>query len=215
MLSISLYCDILSRMDDPELITKETYNRIAEQWAKEHNNVDYFQQEFEIFRSFLPKGKVLDVGCGAGRDYQFFQGGQYDYTGVDYSSGLLGVAREQFPEARFVEGNILDLPFQDQEFDGFWAAASLLHIPKDKMNKALQSIKRILKERGVGFIALEKGDGEQMVADDNHNQDMRDQRFFSYWQNRNFRIYWIKPGLNSCNFWSIRSAREPHGLRFL
>ncbi len=51
---------------DEEAITQETYNRIAEKWAAEHNETDYWQKEFEIFTKLLPQGKILDVGAGRG-----------------------------------------------------------------------------------------------------------------------------------------------------
>lgn len=179
-----------------EAITQKTYNRIAEKWAAEHNETDYWQKEFEIFARLLPQGKVLDVGCGSGRDYQLLQG-KYDYTGVDYSTGLLTVAKQKFPKAIFVEGDILNLPFEENAFDGFWAVASLLHIPKEKITRALGEIKRVVKKDGVGFIALKKGEGEKMVADDGDEQD---QRFFAYWQKDEFENVLQKAGFEVIDF---------------
>jgi len=177
-----------------ETITQETYNRIAEKWAREHSDVDYFRKEFEKFSQLLPRGKILDVGCGWGRDSNLFESTDYEYTGVDYSKGLLEIAKANFPQVKFVEGNILDLPFEENEFDGFWAAASLLHIPKEKIHKALAEIKRVVKKRGFGFIALKKGEGEKMVTDDKRDGDEQDQRFFAYWQKDEFENVLQKAG---------------------
>lgn len=171
---------------DQELRTQRTYNNIAQRWAREHNTKEYWREEFEVFSRKVPHGKVLDVGCGPGKDYQLFQERGYDYTGVDFSTGLLAVARSQFPAAEFVEGSMYSLPFSEHEFDGFWAAASLLHIPKQKIPAALQSIKRVIRENGAGAIMLKKGEGEKMVTDDNHSGDPEDQRFFAYWQKDEF-----------------------------
>lgn len=171
---------------DRELRTKDTYNRIAKQWAAEHNTPEYWHKEFETFSQLLPKGKILDVGCGAGRDYQLFRGSQYEYTGVDYSSGLLEVACVRFPEAHFVLGDIYDLPFADEAFSGFWAAASLLHIPKQRIGEALARVRRAIQPEGIGAIMLKKGIGEQMVRDDNQSGDSTDERFFAYWQKDEF-----------------------------
>jgi len=59
-------------MMNEEEVTQKTYNRIAEKWAAEHSETDYWQKEFKVFTELLPQGKVLDVGCGPGRDYQLF-----------------------------------------------------------------------------------------------------------------------------------------------
>ncbi|MCH8987039.1 class I SAM-dependent methyltransferase [Patescibacteria group bacterium] len=174
-----------------EETTQKTYNQIAEKWAAEHNDVDYFRKEFGKFSQLLSKGKILDVGCGWGRDCSLFKSTDYEYTGVDYSKGLLEIARANFPQVKFVEGNILDLPFKENEFDGFWAAASLLHIPKAKIQEALKELKRITKSGGVGFIALKKGQGEEMS---------KDERFFAYWQYDEFESVLLKAGFEVLDF---------------
>jgi len=184
-------------MDDPELKTKDTYNRIAEKWATEHNTPEKWQKEYDTFSRLFPKGKILDVGCGGARDYAFFQKGDYDYMGVDYSEGLLQEGRKQFPEAKFVEGDILDLPFGENEFDGFWAIASLLHIPKRKIRKALREIRRVVKRNGIGFIVFKKGKGERVVRDED---DPEDERFFAYWQKEEFQEVLEKSGFELLKF---------------
>jgi len=166
------------------LLTKSTYNRIAAKWTREHNTPGFWEKEFEVFKRLLPGGKVLDVGCGPGKHSVFLQQAGYDYVGVDYSEGLLEIARSEFPNAKFIEGDILHLPFRKDQFDGFWAAASLLHIPKGDIGSALNEIKRVVKEDSIGFIALKKGDGERVVVDE---EDSGDQRFFSFWQKEEFQ----------------------------
>ena len=61
-------------------------------------------------------------------------------------------------------------------FDGVWAAASLLHLPKARIHQALQEIRRVLKPDGGFFITVKKGEGEALV--DNHVG----KRFFAYYQ---------------------------------
>jgi len=54
-----------------------------------------------------------------------------------------------------------DLDFPAGEFDGFWAAAVLLHIPKERIDEALKKIKKVVKPSGVGFISVKQGEGEK------------------------------------------------------
>lgn len=184
-------------MDDLELITKETYNRIAEKWAREHNKLDFWRKEFEVFRQLIPSGKIIDIGCGPGHHSGFLRGAGYDYTGVDYSEGLLALGRAKFPDAQFVEGDMLGLPFKENEFDGFWAVASLLHIPKEKVPRALENIQRVVKKGGIGFIALKKGEGERVVTDED---DKEDERFFAYWKREEFQEVLEKSGFELLKF---------------
>ena len=198
-------------MDDRELITQQTYNKIAKKWDENHSVQGFWQKGFDVFEKLLPQGKVLDVGCGAGRDYQFFQQGSYEYVGVDYSRELLNIASKHFPGAIFVEGNINELPFENDEFDGFWAAASLLHIPKENIDPALQEIRRVVRENGVGFIALKKGEGEQIVLDD---EDEEDRRFLPIGRAMSLKRCWKAISFPYLIFSRTRQARKQHGLCF-
>ena len=87
----------------------------------------------------------------------------YDYTGTDVSKGLLDAAQENNPGAKFYQMGVYDMDFPDNGFDGFWACAVLLHLPKSKITKALQSIHDIVCPEGVGFISLKEGEGEEYV----------------------------------------------------
>ena len=185
---------------DKELRTQRTYNNIAQRWAREHNTKEYWREEFEVFSRLVPHGRILDVGCGSGRDYQLFQEKGYGYTGVDFSQGLLNTARSRFPAVQFVEGNMYSLPFSEHKFDGFWAAASLLHIPKQNIPVTLQDIKRVIRENGAGAIMLKRGEGEKIVIDDSHTGDENDGRFFAYWQKDEFTDVLRNAGFTVADF---------------
>lgn len=58
-----------------------------------------------------------------------------------------------------------DLNFPDEKFDGFWTAATLLHIPKELINSALNKIKEVLRPGAYGFISVKAGAGERTDPD--------------------------------------------------
>lgn len=131
-----------------------------------------------MFKTLLSKGKIIDVGCGAGRDALLFaQDLAYEYIGIDVSEAMLKEAQLLVPHVSFREMSMYALEFPPQTFDGFWAAASLLHIPKKNIDLVLQEIRRILKPGGIGFIAVKEGVGEGMVE---HGQKGVE-RFFAYY----------------------------------
>ena len=72
--------------------------------------------------------RVVDLGCGAGRDYPAFDERGIDYLGVDASEGMLTVARERFPEATFEAQDLCALDLPARSFDGAFANASLQHV---------------------------------------------------------------------------------------
>ncbi|MFA6603876.1 MAG: class I SAM-dependent methyltransferase [Patescibacteria group bacterium] len=135
--------------------------------------------EAEHLATLLPAGSsVVDIGCGAGRDALLLAGMGYQYIGVDLSEPMLEQARRLAPGQRFIPGDMYALPMGDASFDGFWAAASLLHIPKAEMARVLTEIRRVIKPGGVGFIAVKEGVGEKVVSGPKPGSD----RFFSFWQ---------------------------------
>jgi SAM-dependent methyltransferase len=73
--------------------------------------------------------RVVDLGCGAGRDYPAFEERGVEYLGVDASEGMLTVARERFPDASFEAQDLCRLDLPARSFDGAFANASLQHVP--------------------------------------------------------------------------------------
>ena len=72
--------------------------------------------------------RVVDLGCGAGRDFPAFEERNIDYLGVDASEGMLTVARERFPDGSFEAQDLCALDLPARSFDGAFANASLQHV---------------------------------------------------------------------------------------
>jgi len=162
-------------MREEQRITIETYNKIAGSWNQKRNP-DFWAHDFRMFQSLLPVGSVLELGCGSGTDSRYFLSRDYSYTGVDLSGELLKIARQNNPEGRFVNMDLYELGFESGLFDGFWAAAVLLHIPKEDIGAVLREIKRVLKNGAFGFIAIKEGENEEFVQNGEN-----DRRFFAYY----------------------------------
>lgn len=139
--------------------TVDSYNKIAEEFHS-RNFATIYAREYRIFRDLIIDGnKVLEIGCGTGRDAEGLINLGFEYIGVDASEGMLKVAENKLPTATFQLGDFYNLNFEDGSFDGFWAAASFLHVPKNDIDKVLQEAKRILKSSGIGFISLKQKRG--------------------------------------------------------
>jgi SAM-dependent methyltransferase len=167
-----------------EQTTKHTYDTLAKTWAVQHDAKHFWAPEMQRFHELLPSGTILEIGAGGGRDGQELLALGYRYVGTDLSSGLLAVARKTLPNQELYEQSVYDLDFPDREkFDGFWTA-TLLHIPKSRIDEALQRIKTVIKPGGIGFISLKDGDDEQVRVDEFGGSKF--ERFFAYWRKDEF-----------------------------
>ncbi len=166
--------------------TIETYNKIAKEYQA-RNIVTIYLKEYEVFKSLLgDKTKVLEIGCGAGRDAEAFTSFGFDYTGIDASEGMLREAKNRVKNANFLIGDFYKLNFSDESFDGFWAAASFLHVPKLEIGKVLSEARRVLKPKGIGFISLkQKTSIDEGVIEEEKMGGIA--RYFSFYEESEFK----------------------------
>ncbi|MCR4717637.1 MAG: class I SAM-dependent methyltransferase [Lachnospiraceae bacterium] len=105
-----------------------------------------------------PNATVLDLGCGSGRDSKILIENNFEVTLLDASSELAELA-DIYTGVEPLVMDMRDMDF-DSVFDGIWACASLLHLPKDDMKDMLRKISDALKEGGICYLSVKKGDFE-------------------------------------------------------
>ena len=91
----------------------------------------------------LPPVRTLDVACGTGFLTRHLHG---EVVGLDQSERMLQVAREQSPGARFVQGDALALPFQDDDFDRVFTSYFYCHLEEDERTRFLAEARRVAPE---------------------------------------------------------------------
>jgi ubiquinone/menaquinone biosynthesis C-methylase UbiE len=104
--------------------------------------------------SSLPPVRTLDVACGTGWLTQHLRG---DVTGLDASASMLEIAAERMPEAEFVVGDALDLPFDDRAFDRVLTGHFYGHLEEDERLRFLAQAERVASELVVVDSALHDG----------------------------------------------------------
>lgn len=130
---------------------------------------------YELFLKYLPLGaKILDLGCGSGRDTKYFLQKGYDVVAVDGSIEMVKLSTE------LTERQTLHLTFDEinfnEEFDGVWACASLLHVPRNKIDSIFKKIYLALKKSGVFYSSYKYGNKEEI----------RNGRFFNNYDKKSF-----------------------------
>lgn len=179
-------------LSDNEKITVASYDSTAKKWDNNHDTKNFWGEGSSYFLKQLPKGKVLEIGCGAGRDAKSLIKHGYDYTGTDISENLLSIARKVNPGSRFERKNLYELDY-GPIFDGFWCAAVLIHVPRSKIHLALKSIKKNLKPGAIGFISVKEGRGEMLEE----RKELDGKKFyFVFWDDETFGRALIKNGFN-------------------
>lgn len=114
-------------------------------------------EELDEFIRLLNGKKVLDAGCGAGRDSNYLSENGFEVTGIDLSEGMLSAAKE-IVEASFLVKDIRDTGFPDEFFDGVWCYNVLLHQNATSLKSAVREFNRILKCGGLLFVSTKQGE---------------------------------------------------------
>ena len=76
----------------------------------------------------LPRGGALDVACGTGRQTLTLTDLGYDVDGIDLNETMLAIARDRVPAARFRQGQLDALPYEDAAFDVAVCSLALTHV---------------------------------------------------------------------------------------
>jgi len=124
-------------------------------------NVD-MSSLYEAFTQHLALGaRVLDAGCGSGRDAKAFQEMGYQVEAFDASPAMVELAREHTGLPVKVM-SFADVDWKE-EFDGIWCCASLLHVPAVELPGVMRRFADALKPGGVWYVSFKYGDGEREV----------------------------------------------------
>ena len=98
--------------------------------------------------AIAPETEVLDLCCGSGQTTQFLAQRSQRVTGLDASPRSLGRAKQNVPQANYVEGWAEDLPFADQFFDGVHTSVALHEMAPNQLQKILTEVYRVLRSGG-------------------------------------------------------------------
>lgn len=135
--------------------TIEYYNQHASEYYKSTIDVD-FDQLRRRFVSLLPEGaRIIDIGCGSGRDVKAFCDMGYQAIGLDASEELADEARKNLG-VEVIVGDMTTWKAQEP-FDGIWCCASLLHLREEEANAFFQNLQYNLKPGGILFLSVKEG----------------------------------------------------------
>lgn len=124
--------------------------------------------------------RVVEIGCGDGRDAEEIVRRVGWYEGFDPSKGLLTIAQEKVPSGSFECADALNYTYPDN-LDVVYSFASLLHSPIDELGQVMKKVYGALKPGGIFYLSLkERAEYEQAVK-----KDVYGERLFYYYTPKN------------------------------
>ncbi len=177
--------------------TIEYYDRNSEKFFSETVIVDMSEIYTLFLELIFEGGKILDAGCGSGRDSLYFAQKGFNVTAFDASEEMVRKASE------LTGLNIIQKRFDEidwtEKFDGIWACASLLHLPKNQLGNIFETLIKSLKTGGAIYASFKEGTGE---AKENG-------RFFSYYSEAELKNVLKNCGANEVvNCWTSNDVRR-------
>lgn len=170
------------------------------------NAKDFFESTYAVdmldvykkFESYLsPHSKILDAGCGSGRDTKYFLDHGHDVVAIDASKEMVKLARE------LTQIDVKHMTFQELEYvdecDAIWSCASLLHIQKSDIPLVFSKFIKALKVHGVWYMSFKVGDTERE----------KDGRLFNDYTEESLRETLASYNeLSVCDIWLTEDRRE-------
>jgi 2-polyprenyl-3-methyl-5-hydroxy-6-metoxy-1,4-benzoquinol methylase len=140
----------------------EFYERNAEDFFRRSVAAD-MAQGWRAFTDLLkPGSRVLDAGCGSGRDTLALSRMGFEVTAMEASPRLAELARAH--TGRPVHILTFDRVAWREAFEGVWACASLLHVPRVELPGAIQRLRDALVPGGVLWMSFKYGTIERQTA---------------------------------------------------
>ena len=147
-------------MDESTRQTIGFYDANAASYVADTAGVEFDALQREFARRLSKGGRVLDLGCGSGRDSLAFLKAGFEVDAVDGSARMAEAA-----------SGLTGLPvahafFSDYEpkdpYDGIWACSSLLHVPAAELPIIISKYARALKPGGTFYLSFKLGTHDGM-----------------------------------------------------
>jgi 2-polyprenyl-3-methyl-5-hydroxy-6-metoxy-1,4-benzoquinol methylase len=147
-----------SAEEDPKDVigrNRLAYRRIAAEWEKRREE-DYDHRFHDrcraLFLRHLKGVRVLDAGCGLGLDSLAFAAAGLQVTAADIVAEFLAMTRGKTPRIDVAAMDMTAPCFRAESFDGIFACASFLHVPRELAGPTLAGFARMLSPGGILFL---------------------------------------------------------------
>jgi len=166
--------------------TLEHYNQNAEGFFA--GTIDHdVNQNINSLLSYIEGNapfKILDVGCGPGRDLKVFVELGHVAVGLEGADRFVDMA-QAYSGCEVWYQDFLELDLPANHFDGVFANASLFHVPSQELPRVLLAINATLRPEGVLFSSNPRG---------NNQEGWNGGRYGAYYDLETWRSYMLTAG---------------------
>ena len=143
-------------------VTLRHYHENAESFWQGTKNHDVSQNRNALLANLEGIGpfRILDFGCGPGRDLKVFKEMGHDPIGLDGAANFVTLARS-YSGCEVWRQDFLELDLPAEYFDGIFANASLFHVPSQELPRVLKELHAALKPNGILFSSNPRGENEE------------------------------------------------------
>ena len=128
---------------------------MTESFASGTVSIKFTEVQDKFLEKLNPDAYILDFGCGAGRDTKYFLSRGYQIDAIDGSEQLCRIA------SKYTGIKVRQMLFQEldekEKYDGIWACASILHLPKKQLREVLENMYAALKSGGWIYTSFKHG----------------------------------------------------------
>jgi len=178
------------------------YDSVSDSFWERTRDHDVSQNYDALVRAIDPgksrKGlKILDFGCGPGRDLIWFRDAGHAPTGIDGAESFVAQASER-SGCPVWQQDFLKLDLPASSFDGIFANATLFHVPKLDILRVLGQLRDSLVPEGVLFASNPRGNDEETFTSGRFCTFYRDETWLALVESAGFdpvEHYWRPKGL--------------------
>ncbi|PQJ85037.1 class I SAM-dependent methyltransferase [Aliivibrio sifiae] len=141
------------------MVNSNYYNSNADAFFNDTIDVDA-SSLYQEFMPYLPtNAKIIDAGCGSGRDTHHFLKNDHDVIAFDSSEKLRQLATERTKHP-ILHTTFLEFSTKPESQDAIWACASLLHVPMNELTQTFLHLSQFLKTNGIFYCSFKYGNNE-------------------------------------------------------
>lgn len=176
------------------------YNKNASDFVSGTINVDFTATQNKFLDKLPENARILDFGCGSGRDTKYFLEQGYSVDAIDGSEELCRLA-SQYTGIPVQHMYFQELDAEDT-YDGIWACSSILHLPKVELLPDMKKMAAALKRNGIIYTSFKCSEFE----------GERNGRYFTDFTMETFREF-VAPieELSITEFWITGDVRPGRG----
>lgn len=132
------------------------YEKNANLLINRYESADVNEVQTLLLQTFVNKSKLLEIGCGSGRDASFMIRSNYDVIAIDGSKNMIKEAKKIHPELseKLLHKTLPNDLYFNISFDGIYSIATLMHLSRDDLETAISKIYDLLNQNGKFLMSV-------------------------------------------------------------